>query len=160
MTKLTAAQTYKLQIQADRRAAALERREGAIKADNARVKEMYKNDQTEVPVNTLFTVDQFDQIPDEKIRQMAYQVAALWPIAVPGVPFFGIAYKADDLRKGHNNWYLAGSDWPSNTPAMVRNNGKLTAKTTLRQSYRFRTVTVRTALAHIKAGRDLFAFNA
>ena len=42
MTKLTLAQAQAVQARADRRAAALERREGAIAADNARVAEMFQ----------------------------------------------------------------------------------------------------------------------
>lgn len=41
MSKLTPAQAQAAQARADRRAAALERREGAIKADNARVAALY-----------------------------------------------------------------------------------------------------------------------
>lgn len=41
MTKLTPAQAYALQVKADRRAAAAERREGAVKADNCRVAQLY-----------------------------------------------------------------------------------------------------------------------
>jgi acetolactate synthase regulatory subunit len=39
--KLTASQTYALQVKADRRAAALERQGGVIKEDDARVKAMF-----------------------------------------------------------------------------------------------------------------------
>ena len=42
MTKLTPAQAQAAQARADRRAAALERQGGAIKADNARVAEMFQ----------------------------------------------------------------------------------------------------------------------
>ena len=41
MTKLTSAQAYANQVKADRRAAAAERRDGAIAADNARVAQLY-----------------------------------------------------------------------------------------------------------------------
>jgi len=41
MTKLTSAQAYAAQVKADRRAAAAERRDGAIAADNARVAQLY-----------------------------------------------------------------------------------------------------------------------
>ena len=41
MAKLTPAQAYALQIKADRRAAAVERRQPEIAADNARLKAMY-----------------------------------------------------------------------------------------------------------------------
>lgn len=41
MTKLTPAQAYALQVKADRRAAAAERRQGAVKADDRRVAQLY-----------------------------------------------------------------------------------------------------------------------
>jgi len=41
MTKLTTSQAYAAQVKADRRAAAAERRNGVMAADNARVAEMY-----------------------------------------------------------------------------------------------------------------------
>ena len=41
MTQLTAAQNQSAQAKADRRAAAAERREGPVAADNARINEMY-----------------------------------------------------------------------------------------------------------------------
>ena len=49
MTKLTAAQSYALQVKADRRAAARERASGAVAADNNRVKAIFaKAEQTKV----------------------------------------------------------------------------------------------------------------
>lgn len=42
MAKQTAAQTYAAQVKADRKAAAMERREAAIASDNARLKVMYQ----------------------------------------------------------------------------------------------------------------------
>ena len=41
MAKLTPAQAYALQVKADRRSAAVERRQPEIAADDARVKAMY-----------------------------------------------------------------------------------------------------------------------
>ncbi len=41
MTKLTAAQSYALQVKADRRAAALERQGNVVREDNARINAMF-----------------------------------------------------------------------------------------------------------------------
>jgi hypothetical protein len=51
MKKLTAAQAYAAQVKADRRAAALDRQDPTIKADEARVREVYAG------ANALTTAD-------------------------------------------------------------------------------------------------------
>jgi hypothetical protein len=171
MTKLTASQAYANQVRADRRAAALERRGGAIAADNARVDEMFakaaptKVDPKEV---SIYLLAELDQIQDEEARDRAYQLAALWPIAVPGVAFPGVLYGQDRVNPDkRGNWYVNGYELPGDLPAMVCSNGKLTqehgraAYVKLgNRGYRFATVTLRTALARAKKGKDLFNYGA
>ena len=174
MTKLTASQAYAAQAKADRRAAAAERREGTVAADNARVAEMYaKVAPTEVDTQevTIYLLNELDQIQDEVARNRAYQVAALWPIAVPGVAFPGVIFCEDNYRAarggGGGNWYVNGGELPGDLPAMICSNGRLTQEhgkaswvKVGKRGYRFATVTLRTALARAKRGKDLFNFGA
>ena len=169
MTKLTPAQAYAAQVKADRRAAALDRQGGAVKADNARVAEMFaKAAPTEVDPQerTIYLLNELDQIQDEEARDRAYQLAALWPIAVPGVAFPGVLYGYDRHRRV-GNWYVNGFELPGSLPAMICSNNRLTqehgraAYVKLgNRGYRFATVTLRTALQRAKAGKELFNYGA
>jgi hypothetical protein len=167
MTKLTPAQAYAAQVKADRRAAAAERRGGAVAADNARVAEMFK--QTEQAkratqmAHAVYTLTELETIPDAEVRERAIKLAALWPIVEPNVPFPGVGCWEDRLAKdGRFNWYLDGENLAGNLPAMITNNGRLTQdRSRLRQpngrrGYRYSTVTVRTALQRAMAGKALF----
>jgi len=171
MTKLTPAQAQAAQAKADRRAAAAERREGAIAADNARVTEMYAKAtpaKAEPPAGTRYLLTELDQIPDEVARNRAYQLAALWPIAAPGVAFPGVVYAPDRMDPDKNgNWYVNGAELPAELPAMICSNGRLTQEHVQaswvkigNRGYRFATVTLRTARARIKRGKELFNFGA
>jgi hypothetical protein len=173
MTKLTPAQAQAAQAKADRRAAALERQGNvALKADNARVTEMYakvapaKADPQEL---TIFRLNELDQIQDEVARNRAYQLAALWPIAVPGVAFPGVLFGHDNYQAARGgaggNWYVNGFELPGDLPAMICSNNRLTQEVGRaayvkvgNRGYRFATVTLRTALARAKRGKDLFNF--
>ena len=169
MTKLTPAQAYAAQVKADRRAAAAERRGAAVAGDNARVAEMFaKAAPTEVDPQerTIYLLAELDQIQDEEARDRAYQLAALWPIAVPGVAFPGVLYGYDRHRRV-GNWYVNGFELPGDLPAMICSNNRLTQEhgraSYVRignRGYRFATVTLRTALARAKKGKDLFNYGA
>jgi hypothetical protein len=171
MTKLTPAQAQAAQAKADRRAAAAERREGAVAADNARVTEMYAKvapAKVEAQEATIYLLEELDQIPDEVARNRAYQLAALWPIAVPGVAFPGVLFGQDRVNPDkRGNWYVNGFELPPDLPAMICSNGRLTREggrapyvRVGHRGYKFATVTLRTALARIKRGKDLFNFGA
>lgn len=173
MTKLTPAQAYANQVKADRRAAAAERRgDVALKADNARVSDMFKKAEpvkVDLQDSTIYRLGELDQIQDEVARNRAYQLAALWPIAVPGVPFPGVLYGQDQMnRTKEGNWYVNGLDLPGDLPAMCRNReGSLTQEVGAasyvqlgHRGYRYSTVTVNTALGRIKRGKELFNYGA
>ncbi len=170
MTKLTPAQAYAAQVKADRRAAVLERKgDVALQAETARVREMYKKvapAKTEPPAETRYLLTELDQIPDEVARNRAYQLAALWPLAVPGVAFPGVLFGFDRHRKV-GNWYVNNLDLPGDLPAMICSNNRLTQEVGCaayvkvgNRGYRYATVTLRTALARAKRGKELFNFGA
>ena len=172
MTKLTPAQAQANQARADKRQEALDRRgDAALKADTARIREMYKKaEPTRVNLqnSTIYRLGELDQIQDEVARNRAYQLAALWPIAVPGVEFPGVLL-GQDTRKPEQtgNWYVNGLDLPGTLPAMICSNGRLTREfgqadyiKVGNRGYRYATVTVRTALARAKSGKDLFNYAA
>jgi len=170
MTKLTPAQAQAAQAKADRRAAAAERREAGIAADNARVAQLFAKAApapTPAPTEvTIYLIDELDRIEDETARDRAYQLAALWPFAVPGVAFPGVLYGYDRHRHV-GNWYVNGFELPGTLPAMICSNNRLTQEVGRaayvklgHRGYRFATVTLRTALARAKRGKDLFNFGA
>lgn len=171
MTKLTASQAYALQVKADRRAAALERREGAVATDNARVTKLFKQAEetkrTAQLAHAVYALSELETIPDAEVRERAIKLAALWPIVEPNVPFPGVGCWVDRLAKdGRFNWYLDGENLAGNLPAMVTNNGRLTQdRARLNQpngrlGYKFSTVTVRTALQRAMKGKPLFNYGA
>ena len=170
--KTTSAQIQAAQAKADRRAEAIARRgDVALAADNARVREMYEK---AAPVKvasqgvTIYLLDELDQIENAEVRNRAYQLAALWPAAVPGVAFPGVIYAPDQMNRNEDgNWYVNGFELPGDLPAMCRNNGGLTQEFGTdgyvqvgHKGYRYSTVTVRTALGRIKRGKALFNLGA
>ena len=171
MTKLTAAQAQAAQAKADRRAAALERRNGAIKADNARVSQIFKAAEVDTRkarvADMAFALDELDMIPDPEVRERAIKLAALWAVAEPNVPFPGVGCWYDRMAKdGRSNWYLDGENLSGDLPAMITNNGRLTQDRARlnqpngRRGYRYSTVTVRTALQRLMKGKELFNYGA
>jgi len=169
MTKLTTTQAYNAQVKADRRAAAAERREAGVASDNVRVAALFAKAESPKPapeVGNIYLLNELDQIQDEEARFNAYQLAALWPVAMPSVPFPGVVYGQDHMnREKVGNWYVNGWELPGDLPAMCRNDGSLTQEVGKagwvqpgHRGYRFSTVTVRTALGRIKRGKDLFNF--
>lgn len=171
MTKLTSAQVQSAQAKADRRAAALERRGGAIQADNARVAQLFaQTDETKRAAklaHAVYTLGELEAIPDAEVRERAIKLAALWPIVEPNVPFPGVGCWEDRLAKdGRFNWYLNGENLPGSLPAMLTKNGRLTQdRARLKQpngrlGYRYSTVTVSTALQRAMKGKPLFNYPA
>lgn len=167
MTKLTASQAYALQVKADRRAAAAERRGGTIAADNARVAELFKQAEEAKRASQLayavYALEELDTIPDPEVRERAIKLAALWTIAEPEIPFPGVGCWEDRMAKdGRFNWYLDGENLAGNLPAMFTNNNRLTQNRSRlnhpngRLGYKYSTVTVNTALKRIMAGKPLF----
>lgn len=171
MTKLTPAQAYAAQAKADRRAAALERREAGVAADNARVTELFQQGaepkRAAQLAHAVYTLAELETIPDPEVRERAIKLAALWPIVEPNVPFPGVGCWEDRLAKdGRFNWYLDGENLAGDLPAMVTNNGRLTQDRARlkhpngRLGYRYSTVTVRTALQRAMKGKPLFNYGA
>lgn len=116
------------------------------------------------PEVTVFPADSLDQIPDDEARTRAYQLAALWEHAVPGVAFPGALYGYDRHRRV-GNWYVNGYELPGSLPAMICSNNRLTQEVGRagyvrvgHRGYRYATVTLRTALARAKRGKELFNF--
>jgi hypothetical protein len=66
--KLTPAQAYALQVRADRRAAALERQEGSIAGDNARVNAIYKEARIQQAVGNFKKTAPVRRVSSKKIR--------------------------------------------------------------------------------------------
>lgn len=174
MTQSTASQTQAAQAKADRRAAALERKGNVVlQAENARVTEMYAKAapaEAKAQAGTRYLLTELDQIQDEVARDRAYQLAALWPLAVPGVAFPGVMFGEDHhlgASEGKGNWYVNANELPGELPAMICANGKLTQEQGRaayvkvgKRGYRYATVTLRTALARAKKGKALFNFGA
>jgi len=169
MTKLTSAQAYANQVKADRRAAAAERRDGAIAADNARVTDLFKaaevTKKAAQVAEAVYTLSELEAIPDAEVRERCLKLAVIWAVAEPNVPFPGVGCWYDRMAKdGRSNWYLDGENLAGDLPAMVTNNGRLTqdrAKLnapTGRLGYRYSTVTVRTALQRAMKGKPLFNY--
>jgi hypothetical protein len=168
MTKLTSAQAYAAQVKADRRAAAAERRETGIAADNARVADLFKAAEVKKAAelaHAVYTVNELETIPDAEVRERCLKLAALWPVAEPNVPFPGVGCWFDRMAKdGRFNWYLDGENLKGDLPAMITNNGRLTQDRAKlhgaagRLGYRYSTVTVRTALQRVMKGKAIFNY--
>jgi hypothetical protein len=169
MTKLTTAQAYAAQVKADRRAAAAERRETGIAADNARVADLFKAAEVAKRAaelaHAVYTVNELEAIPDAEVRERCLKLAALWPVVEPNIPFPGVGCWEDRMAKdGRFNWYLDGENLAGNLPAMVCSNGRLTQDRVKRNvpvgrlGYRYSTVTVRTALQRAMKGKAIFNY--
>ena len=170
--KTTPAQIQAAQAKADRRAEAIARRgDVALAADNARIHEMYeKAAPTKVDANgeARYQLHELDKIQDEEVRNRAYQLAALWPAAVPGVAFPGVYFGPDNMdRNKAGNWYVNGGGLPKDLPAMCRDRGDLTRELVKalysqpgHNGYRYYTVTLKTALSRVRRGKALFNLGA
>jgi predicted TPR repeat methyltransferase len=169
MTKLTPAQAQAAQAKADRRAAAAERRDGAIAADNARVADLFKAAEVAKKAadlaHAVYTLSELETIPDAEVRERCLKLAAIWAVAEPNVPFPGVGCWFDRMAKdGRFNWYLHGDNLAGDLPAMVCSNGRLTQDRAKRGGpvgrlgYRYSTVTVRTALQRAMKGKPLFNY--
>ncbi len=140
-------------------------------ADNARVAEMFKaaevTKKASQVTQAVYALSELETIPDPEVRERAIKLAALWAVAEPNVPFPGVGCWEDRLSKdGRLNWYLDGENLPGDLPAMICSNGRLTQDRSKRGvplgrlGYKYSTVTVRTALNRIKAGKELFNYGA
>jgi hypothetical protein len=119
-------------------------------------------------VSTVYTLTELDQIPDLEARVRALKLVALWDFtdgasvsAFPGV--FADEDLHDPARK--INYYLRGADFPVDTPPMFSTAARLTQRVEKvfperapHQTYRYFTVTLRTALTRAMQGQDLFAW--
>lgn len=158
MTKLTPAQAYALQVKADRRAAAAERRGGAVAADEARVKAIYKKAEAEVDAYRL----PVSEAP-AKVQAMVAEIRPLW-LAQTGFEFPETLYYGQGdwdvaMETGRATYWVDGRALPSYKGAMARKGGKpcgpdLGAK---RGQYRFRTPALSTVLYRLRKGLPVFA---
>jgi hypothetical protein len=119
-------------------------------------------------VSTIYTLTELDQIPDLEARIKALKIAALWEFtdgarvsAFPGI------VADEDLHDPERkiNYYIKGADFPVDTPPMFSTAARLTQRVEKvfpdrapYQTYRYCTVTVRTALTRAMQGQDLFAW--
>jgi hypothetical protein len=119
-------------------------------------------------VSTIYTLTELDQIPDLEARVRALKLAALWDFtdgasvaAFPGV------VADEDLHDPDRkiNYYVKGADFPVDTPPMFSTAARLTQRVEKvfpgrapHQTYRYCTVTIRTALTRAMQGQDLFAW--
>ena len=158
MTKLTTAEAYVAQVKADRRAAAMERRETEIAQDNNRVKDLYDKAEVKTPNLNLIAVE---AAPAE-IQEMVAEIAPLWK-AQTGFDFPAILYygSADCWGGGDAtpSWWVAGEALPYALPAMFNRKGGLCmvhdkAKT---GKYRFRTPALSTVLRRLQNGQPVFS---
>lgn len=110
--------------------------------------------------------DELHLIEDPKAQADALKLQAVWSYVAPaGVPFCGVGSATDHLSKDRRtNWYVATTDWSADLPAMqcgdlrrqTRAAGEASWIKVQPGGYKHAAVTVRTALNHAKAGRDLF----
>jgi len=157
--KLTPAQAYALQVKADRRAAALARRQdGALAADNARVKALYKKAEAEADACRL----PVSEAPVE-VQEMVAEIRPLWlaqtGFAFPETLYFGQGDWDVSMDTGRATYWVDGRALPSYKGAMARKGGKpcgpdLGAKT---GQYRFRTPALTTVLYRLRKGLPVFA---
>lgn len=119
-------------------------------------------------VNTHYSLEELDQIPDPKAREAALKLAALWEQTDGGVvPFPGIVAGQDLHDHNHKvNYYLRGQGFTSQMPPMWASGGRLTQRLEkvyphlkgTDHVYRYCTVSLRTALGRARNGKDLFAW--
>jgi hypothetical protein len=156
--KLTPAQAYALQAKADRHAAALERRGGAVAADNARVKSLYKKAQvtTQADAYRLPLAD----APAE-VQAMVAEIAPLW-LAQTGFAFPETLYYGPgdwDRETGRASYWVDGRALKSTMGPMARMGGKSCGKDLQAKpgQYRYRTASLRTVLSRLNRGLNVFA---
>jgi hypothetical protein len=181
MTKLTPAQAYAAQVRADRRAAALERREGAVAGDNERVAEMFANAAPqpvkkpagrarfasgtirELPtengaVKTVYSRDEFHLLPPA-VRELIAEIDPLW-LAETGFVLPGVAlctYRADK----HLTWWIAAELLEGNLPPMYTTANKLTRALPKKatSAYRYHTASLLKVAERLRSGRPVFAYD-
>ena len=160
MTKLTPAQAYALQVKADRRAAAAERRGSSVAADEARVKQLYKKAEVKTQADAYRIP--VSEAPAE-VQAMVAEIAPLWLAQVgfefPEMLYYGPGDWDIVTESGKATYWVDGRALPSYKGAMARKGGKpcgpeLGAK---RGQYRFRTPALTTVLARLKKGLPVFA---
>jgi hypothetical protein len=118
-------------------------------------------------VSTIYTLTELDQIPDLEQRVRALKLAALWEFTDGSViPFPGVVAGEDLHDPDHKtNYYLCGANIAEPLPPMHSTAGRLTQPVEKvypekrNQTYRYCTVTLRTALARALQGQELFAWD-
>jgi hypothetical protein len=158
MTQSTAAQIQSAQAKADRRAAAAERREGGVAADNARIAEMYAKARTKAPDPGLIAVA---AAPIE-IQERVAEIAPLWK-AQTGLDFPDVIYcgPADSFggEENKDTWWVASQTLPAALGPMYTRKNTLCAAFKEPQfgEYRYRTAALSTVLYRLKNGLPVFA---
>jgi hypothetical protein len=115
---------------------------------------------------TVYTLEQIDQIPCPEARERALKLVALWEHTDGGVVAFpGVSADVDlhdpELKI---NYYLSPVGFNPDLPPMHASAGRLTQRVEkvfgpqAPGSYRYCTVTLRTALGRAMRGQDLFAW--
>ena len=116
----------------------------------------------------IYTPDRLSEIPDPEVREKAIALAALWPHTDGGiVPFGGVACASDNHNpEKKDNYYLCADTFTPDMPRMNASAGRLTQNGEKVRgvypapgTYRYSTVTVRTAFSRARNGKDLFAWN-
>ena len=153
--KLTPAQAQALQAKADRRAAAVERRNADIAGDNARVKDLYKK--AEVTDTNLDIVVPLADCPAD-VQDLVAKIAPLFK-EVTGFTFPQTVWYGTSDRGTNPTYWVDGTALPSLAPAMLRRDGKTCnpnrdAKPGV---YRFRTPALTTVYSRLRAGKPVFA---
>jgi len=158
MTKLTTAQAYALQVKADRRAAAAERRGTDVAADNARVKAIYKKAE-------ITTVADAYRLPvadaPAEVQALVAEIAPLW-LAQTGFAFPETLYYGPgdwDRDTNRATYWVDGRALKSTLGAMARQGGKPCGKDLGAKpgQYRFRTASLRTVRSRLNRGLSVFA---
>jgi hypothetical protein len=159
--KLTPAQAYALQVKADRRAAAAERRGQTVAQDNARVKAIYKK--AEIVQKTAESGRISVKEAPAEIQALVAKIAPAWKAQV-GFDFPETVYYGPgdwDISQGTHTfrYWVDGRALNSLLPAMARMGGKpcgkdLTAKP---GQYRFRTASLRTVESRLRRDLPVFA---
>ena len=184
MTKLTPAQAYAAQVRADRRAAALERREGAVASDNERVAEMFANAAPqpvkkpagrarfasgtirELPtengaVKTVYSRDEFHLLPPA-VRELIAEIDPLW-LAETGFALPGVGLNAYRGGDQHLTWWIEGTLLDAKLPPMYTTMNKLTRalpkKAAAASPYPYHTASLLKVAERLRGGRPVFAYD-
>jgi len=115
---------------------------------------------------TVYTLEQLDLIPCPEARERALKLVALWEFTDGGVvPFPGVSADVDlHDPDGKINYYLCPVGFTVDMPPMHASAGRLTQRVEKvfgpqgPGTYRYCTVTLRTALGRAMRGQDLFAW--